>query len=134
MKHKLKMGPNAVLEAIGASVTHSRKYAGDVEWSAEDATRTEFDFLCKAIDVAISSGATVINVPDTVGFWDKHRSTCGTLPVKDRRNIPPPPRSGRRRNATVLLRRPVVEADLVDQFGGILAVAWRSRSAAACPA
>jgi len=77
MKHKLKMGPNAVLEAIGASVTHSRKYAGDVEWSAEDATRTEFDFLCKAIDVAISSGATVINVPDTVGY--SHPAEYGAL-------------------------------------------------------
>ncbi len=77
MKHKLKMGPNAVLEAIGASVTHSRKYAGDVEWSAEDATRTEFDFLCKAIDVAINSGATVINVPDTVGY--SHPAEYGEL-------------------------------------------------------
>jgi 2-isopropylmalate synthase len=77
MKHKLRMGPNAVLEAVGASVTHSRKYAGDVEWSAEDATRTEFDFLCKAIEVAIHSGATVINVPDTVGY--SHPAEYGEL-------------------------------------------------------
>jgi 2-isopropylmalate synthase len=77
MKHKLKMGPNAVLEAIGASVTHARNYACDVEWSAEDATRTEFDFLCKAIDVAINSGATVINVPDTVGY--SHPAEYGAL-------------------------------------------------------
>ena len=86
MKHKLKMGPNAVLEAIGASVTHSRKYAGDVEWSAEDATRTEFDFLCKAIDVAISSGATVINVPDTVGY--SHPAEYGALIRRLIENIP----------------------------------------------
>ena len=77
MKHKLRMGPNAVLEAIGASVTHSRKFVGDVEWSAEDATRTEFDFLCKAIEVAIHSGATVINVPDTVGY--SHPAEYGEL-------------------------------------------------------
>jgi 2-isopropylmalate synthase len=77
MKHKLRMGPNAVLEAIGASVTHSRKFVGDVEWSAEDATRTEFDFLCKAIDVAIRSGATTINVPDTVGY--SHPAEYGEL-------------------------------------------------------
>jgi len=77
MKHKLKMGPNAVLEAVGASVTHSRKFVGDVEWSAEDATRTEFDFLCKCIDVAIQSGATVINVPDTVGY--SHPAEYGEL-------------------------------------------------------
>ncbi|MDP3735970.1 MAG: 2-isopropylmalate synthase [Hyphomonadaceae bacterium] len=86
MKHKLKMGPNAVLEAIGASVTHSRKFVGDVEWSAEDATRTEFDFLCKAIDVAIQSGATVINVPDTVGY--SHPAEYGALIRRLIENIP----------------------------------------------
>ena len=46
MEHKLKMGENAVLEAIGRSVTQARNAVGDVEWSAEDATRSDFDFLC----------------------------------------------------------------------------------------
>src|SRR5689334_1213962 len=68
MKHKLNMGENAVLEAIGASVTRARSYTSEVEWSAEDATRTIPDFLCKCVEVAIHSGATVINVPDTVGY------------------------------------------------------------------
>jgi 2-isopropylmalate synthase len=68
MKHKLNMGENAVLEAIGASVTRARNYTSEVEWSGEDATRTEPDFLCKCVDVAINAGATVINVPDTVGY------------------------------------------------------------------
>jgi 2-isopropylmalate synthase len=68
MKHKLQMGENAVLEAIGASVTRARNFTDDVQWSAEDATRTVPDFLCKAVEVAIHSGATVINVPDTVGY------------------------------------------------------------------
>ena len=68
MKHKLNMGENAVLEAVGASVTRARNYTGEVEWSAEDATRTVPDFLCRCVDVAIQSGATVINVPDTVGY------------------------------------------------------------------
>ncbi|MEY4707396.1 MAG: 2-isopropylmalate synthase [Pseudomonadota bacterium] len=68
MKHKLNMGENAVLEAIGASVVRARNYTDDVEWSAEDATRTVPDFLCRCVDVAIQSGATVINVPDTVGY------------------------------------------------------------------
>src|SRR4051812_38867011 len=68
MKHKLNMGENAVLEAIGASVTRARSYTSEVEWSAEDATRTVPDFLCKCVEVAIHSGATVINVPDTVGY------------------------------------------------------------------
>ena len=68
MKHKLNMGENAVLEAVGASVTRARNYTSEVEWSAEDATRTVPDFLCRCVDVAIQSGATVINVPDTVGY------------------------------------------------------------------
>jgi 2-isopropylmalate synthase len=68
MKHKLNMGENAVLEAIGASVTRARNYTDDVEWSAEDATRTVPDFLCRCVDVAINAGATTINVPDTVGY------------------------------------------------------------------
>ncbi len=68
MKHKLNMGENAVLEAIGASVTRARNYTSEVEWSAEDATRTVPDFLCKCVDVAINAGATVINIPDTVGY------------------------------------------------------------------
>ena len=68
MKHKLNMGENAVLEAIGASVTRARNYTSEVEWSGEDATRTVPDFLCKCVEVAIHSGATVINVPDTVGY------------------------------------------------------------------
>src|ERR1051325_3114771 len=68
MKHKLNMGENAVLEAVGASVTRARNYTSEVEWSAEDATRTVPDFLCKCVEVAIHSGATVINVPDTVGY------------------------------------------------------------------
>ncbi|MBA3068381.1 MAG: 2-isopropylmalate synthase [Hyphomonas sp.] len=72
MKHKLKMGANAVLEAIGRSVAQARSHTDDVEWSAEDATRTDFDFLCKCIDTAIASGARTINVPDTVGYSHPH--------------------------------------------------------------
>jgi len=68
MQHKLKMGENAVLEAIHASVTRARQYTDDVEWSAEDATRSERDFLCRAVEVAIRAGATTINLPDTVGY------------------------------------------------------------------
>jgi 2-isopropylmalate synthase len=68
MKHKLQMGENAVLDAVGASVTRARKYTDDVQWSAEDATRTEHDFLCRCVELAIRSGATTINVPDTVGY------------------------------------------------------------------
>ncbi|MDE2182751.1 MAG: 2-isopropylmalate synthase [Alphaproteobacteria bacterium] len=68
MKHKLQMGANAVLDAVGASVAYARKLVDDVQWSAEDATRTEHDFLCRCVELAIRSGATTINIPDTVGY------------------------------------------------------------------
>ncbi len=68
MKHKLKMEPDAVIEAIGKSVSFARNLIDDVEWSAEDATRTEIDFLCRAVEKAIASGATTVNIPDTVGY------------------------------------------------------------------
>src|SRR6201994_3223073 len=57
MKHKLNMGENAVLEAIGASVTRARNFTDDVQWSAEDATRSEKDFLCRAVGGGVHSGA-----------------------------------------------------------------------------
>jgi 2-isopropylmalate synthase len=68
MKHKLQMGENAVLDAVGASVSRARNLTDDVQWSAEDATRTERDFLCRTVELAIRSGATTINIPDTVGY------------------------------------------------------------------
>ena len=86
MKHKLKMGPNAVLEAVGRSVAQARNLVDDVEWSPEDATRTEFDFLCKCIDAAITSGATTINIPDTVGY--SHPEEYGNLIRRLRETIP----------------------------------------------
>lgn len=68
MEYKLKMSPENVLEAIEKSVSKAKKYTPDVEWSCEDGTRTEKDFLYRAIEIAIKSGATTINVPDTVGY------------------------------------------------------------------
>lgn len=68
MKHKLQMPPEVVIDAIAESVSTARNFTDDVEWSAEDATRTEHDFLCKAVETAITNGATTINIPDTVGY------------------------------------------------------------------
>ena len=68
MKYKLRMEPDAVLELAIASVTLARQHADDVEWSAEDGSRTEPDFLCRCVEAAIKAGATTINVPDTVGY------------------------------------------------------------------
>ncbi len=68
MKYKLRMEPDTVLELAVSSVTLARQYADDVEWSAEDGSRTEPDFLCRCVEAAIKAGATTINIPDTVGY------------------------------------------------------------------
>jgi 2-isopropylmalate synthase len=68
MKYKLQMEPEQVYEAVVASVTRARNHVDDVEWSPEDATRTERDFLCRCVEAAIKAGATTINIPDTVGY------------------------------------------------------------------
>jgi 2-isopropylmalate synthase len=68
MKYKLRMEPDAVLEAVTSSVTLARNFTDDVEWSAEDGTRTDIDFLCRCVEAAIKAGATTINIPDTVGY------------------------------------------------------------------
>ena len=68
MKFKLQMEPEAVLDAVTNSVTLARRSTDDVEWSAEDGSRTEPDFLCRCVEAAIKAGATTINIPDTVGY------------------------------------------------------------------
>ncbi len=68
MKYKLQMSPEDVLSAVAESVTFARGFTDDVEWSAEDGSRTEDDFLCRTVETAIKSGATTINIPDTVGY------------------------------------------------------------------
>ncbi|MGB0478103.1 MAG: 2-isopropylmalate synthase, partial [Parvibaculales bacterium] len=67
-KHKLQMEPDEVMEAIALSVSHARNHVENVEWSPEDATRTDRDFLCATVETAIKAGATTINIPDTVGY------------------------------------------------------------------
>jgi 2-isopropylmalate synthase len=68
MKYKLQKEAAEVLQMVTAQVTRARNYVQDVEWSAEDGTRTEFDFLCRCVEAAIKAGATTINIPDTVGY------------------------------------------------------------------
>ncbi|HYF55358.1 MAG TPA: 2-isopropylmalate synthase, partial [Salinarimonas sp.] len=76
MKYKLQKEPDAVLEMVIASLTRARNLVDDVEWSAEDGTRTEHDFLCRCVEAAIRAGATTINIPDTVGYTtpDEYRA------------------------------------------------------------
>ncbi|MEE9256648.1 MAG: 2-isopropylmalate synthase [bacterium] len=68
LKYKLKMNRAELLKEIAASVRHARKLCKDVEWSAEDATRSDWDFLVEVVKIAIDEGATTINLPDTVGY------------------------------------------------------------------
>ncbi len=68
MEVKLQLTPDEVMQSVVGSVGHARNLCEDVEWSAEDATRTEPDFLCAVIEAAIDAGASTINLPDTVGY------------------------------------------------------------------
>ena len=68
MKHKLRKDPEVVLQMIEAGVRRCAGYTDNVEFSAEDASRSDKDFLCRVVETAIKAGATTINLPDTVGY------------------------------------------------------------------
>ena len=68
MEHKLRMAPDQVVERAVQAVKWAREYTDDVEFSAEDAVRSDIDFLVRIFDAVIQAGATTINVPDTVGY------------------------------------------------------------------
>ena len=90
MKWKLQKEPHQVLDMVIAQVTRARNHVEDVEWSAEDGTRTEFDFLCRCVEDAIKAGATTINIPDTVGYttpeeyFEMFRKVRETVPNSDK--------------------------------------------------
>lgn len=68
LKYKLRMNREQVIEAAVAAVKHAKKYTSDVEFSAEDASRSDLEYLCRVFGEVIKAGATVINIPDTVGY------------------------------------------------------------------
>jgi 2-isopropylmalate synthase len=68
LEHKLKLSREQVIDLAGSAIRRARGYTDDVEFSAEDASRTDLDFLCQVLEVAIAEGATTINLPDTVGY------------------------------------------------------------------
>jgi len=70
MKYKLQMEPPAVLEQAIAAVKHARQYTDNVEFSLEDGSRSDFDFMCRIIEATINAGAGTINIPDTVGYGE----------------------------------------------------------------
>ncbi|MCX7778614.1 MAG: 2-isopropylmalate synthase, partial [Armatimonadetes bacterium] len=68
IEKKLKMSKERVIETAGKAIELAKKYIEDVEFSAEDATRSDWKFLSQIYSVAISAGAKTINIPDTVGY------------------------------------------------------------------
>lgn len=73
MRDKLRMTPDQVVERAVAAVTRARKFTDDVEFSPEDAGRSELDFLCRVLEVVIAAGARTVNIPDTVGYNLPHQ-------------------------------------------------------------
>ena len=73
MQHKLRLAPEQVIEQAVRAVKRARSLCADVEFSCEDAGRSEIDFLCRIIEAAIDAGARTINIPDTVGYAMPHQ-------------------------------------------------------------
>ena len=84
MEYKLQMSRDQVLKEIEASVSHAKSLGVDVQWSPEDATRSDRDFLVTAVQTAIENGATTINIPDTVGYTAPGESADIIRMLKDR--------------------------------------------------
>lgn len=68
LEYKLKMSREEALRRIDENVRYARSLCEDIEFSLEDATRTDLDYMCKVVETAIDAGATTINLPDTVGY------------------------------------------------------------------
>lgn len=68
LQKKLKRDRNTALEMAVEAVRYARKFCEDVEYSTEDGSRTDFEYLCRIVEAAVDAGATVINIPDTVGY------------------------------------------------------------------
>lgn len=84
LEYKLKISREQALEYADTSVRLARSYFDDVEFSPEDATRTDPDFLCSMVQVAVDAGATVINLPDTVGYTVPHEYAAMFQLIKER--------------------------------------------------
>lgn len=84
LQYKLKMTRDRALEQIRTMVAYARNKCPEIEFSAEDASRTDPDFLAKAVETAIDSGATIINLPDTVGYATPEEIAAMVRNVKTR--------------------------------------------------
>jgi 2-isopropylmalate synthase len=86
MEKKLKMSPDQVVEQAVHAVRRARQFTDDVEFSPEDAGRSEIDFLCRVLEAVIDAGARTLNIPDTVGYAMPHQ--FGSLISQLRERIP----------------------------------------------
>ena len=84
LEHKLKKTRADVIAMTRNAVRQARGYADDVEFSAEDATRSDIDYLCEVLDAAVDAGASVLNVPDTVGYTTPNEYTNLVQQVRKR--------------------------------------------------
>lgn len=97
MQKKLNLFPDAVIERAVSAVTLARSFVDDVEFSAEDATRSDWDFLLRIFKAVVSAGATTLNVPDTVGYTtpQEMRELFAYLNTRTRHSERPLPRRPR---------------------------------------
>ncbi len=72
LKHKLNLSREEALQRVASTVSYARNFCPTVEFSAEDATRSDWDYLCRVFETAINCGATTVNIPDTVGYTMPH--------------------------------------------------------------
>ncbi|HTY44527.1 MAG TPA: 2-isopropylmalate synthase [Patescibacteria group bacterium] len=86
MKYKLKKAEDEILRLAVEAVTYGKKYCPDIEFSPEDASRSERQFLFKVVEAVIAAGATTVNIPDTVGYADPQE--YGSLINEIRNNVP----------------------------------------------
>ncbi len=84
MKYKLQKAEDEILRLAVESVKYARKYCPDIEFSPEDATRSDKDFLCKVVESVIAAGATTVNIPDTVGYAEPDEFSSLILFLKER--------------------------------------------------
>jgi 2-isopropylmalate synthase len=84
MKNKLRMTPDQVKAEAARAVAHAKQYTDDVEFSPEDASRSDFDFMCEVLQIAVDNGATTLNIPDTVGYGIPEEYAARLLSVREK--------------------------------------------------
>jgi len=84
LEHKLKKSRADVIAMTRAAIRQARDYTNEVEFSAEDATRSDIDYLCEVLDAAVDSGASILNIPDTVGYTTPGEFTSLITTIRER--------------------------------------------------